>query len=140
MSSGKSGYKSCKLPSQIPLTHSQPFANRAIALQETETNATNLCQEERSRKRGQKKTLLMKELAEAAGILADCLLLTAWVHFSFRAGMRARVMGRRSLKSLRGYLPPLQRPKALTSSPRKYRAQNTMKLKWEVRRSLCDSN
>lgn len=58
---------------------------------------------------GRRKTLIMKELPEASGILADCMLLTAWIVFSLGAGIQEWPRG--SLKLFRGHLPPPQRPK-----------------------------
>lgn len=46
------------------------------------------CARTRGQKSSQRKTLVMDELAEAAGILVDCLLLTAWVVFSLGARIK----------------------------------------------------
>ena len=46
------------------------------------------CARRREQESRQRKTLVMTELAEAAGIVADCLILTAWVVFSLGTGIQ----------------------------------------------------
>lgn len=88
-----------------------------------------------------RKTPVINELAEAAGILGDCLLLIAWVVFSLEQGTEDD-WGQRvgASKVSQGISCPIPKsPKALSSSP-KNRAQNPLRLSWEVRGGLCDNS
>lgn len=128
--------ESSRFQSQISLIHSQAFPNVTTALQETETNATNLCWQEGGRK-------VVKRIPwcwscwEVSWLSAPQRFgcLQPWT------GIQEWLQGWKEL-SLRHsgdvFLFP-QSPQALTNSPKEYRAQNTLRLRWGVKGSLCDS-
>lgn len=97
------------------------------------------CARRKEKESGQRQPLITKELPEATGMLAAYMLLTAWDVFNPGSGTPGMTKVVSNVTE-RTSSPLPKSSKVLTSSPKKYRAQNPLRLMWEVKGSLCDSN